>query len=49
MTAFENHFGENVWVYRKGATFAKRGESGIILGSYQDKDCMFCQIGKYKK
>ena len=29
----ENHFGENVWVHRKGATSAKEGELGIIPGS----------------
>lgn len=29
----ENHFGENVWVHRKGATSAKKGEIGIIPGS----------------
>ncbi|MBF0408731.1 MAG: RtcB family protein [Candidatus Riflebacteria bacterium] len=29
----ENHFGQNVWVHRKGATSAKAGESGIIPGS----------------
>ncbi len=29
----ENHFGENVWIHRKGATSAKLGEMGIIPGS----------------
>lgn len=29
----ENHFGRNVWVHRKGATSAKKGELGIIPGS----------------
>jgi len=29
----ENHFGENVWVHRKGATSARKGEIGIIAGS----------------
>lgn len=29
----ENHFGKNVWVHRKGATSAKKGEVGIIPGS----------------
>ena len=28
-----NHFLENVWVHRKGATSAKKGETGIIPGS----------------
>ena len=31
--AMENHFGENVWVHRKGATSAKKDELGIIPGS----------------
>lgn len=29
----ENHYGKNVWVHRKGATSAKKGEIGIIPGS----------------
>ena len=29
----ENHFGKNVWVHRKGATQAKKGQIGIIPGS----------------
>lgn len=29
----ENHLGHNVWVHRKGATSAKKGETGIIPGS----------------
>lgn len=29
----ENHFGKNVWVHRKGATSAQKGETGIIPGS----------------
>ena len=29
----ENHFGQNVWVHRKGATRAREGELGIIPGS----------------
>ncbi|MCK6552177.1 RtcB family protein [Myxococcota bacterium] len=31
--AREHHFGENVWVTRKGAVRAKKGELGIIPGS----------------
>lgn len=31
--ALKNHFGENVWIHRKGATSAKKGETGIIPGS----------------
>ena len=29
----ENHFGNNVWIHRKGATSAKKGQLGIIPGS----------------
>lgn len=31
--ALENHFGENLWVHRKGATRAQLDEVGIIPGS----------------
>ncbi|MBF0224425.1 MAG: RtcB family protein [Desulfobacterales bacterium] len=31
--ALENHFGRNIWLHRKGATSAKKGELGIIPGS----------------
>lgn len=31
--SLENHFGENVYVHRKGATSAKEGQLGIIPGS----------------
>jgi len=31
--ALEEHFGESVWVHRKGATSAKKNEMGIIPGS----------------
>ena len=31
--ACERHFGRNVWVHRKGATSAQKGELGIIPGS----------------
>ena len=31
--AFENHFGQNVIVHRKGATLAREGVTGIIPGS----------------
>jgi tRNA-splicing ligase RtcB len=31
--ALEHHFGQNVWVHRKGATSAKVDEMGIIPGS----------------
>lgn len=31
--ALENHFGETMWIHRKGATSARKGETGIIPGS----------------
>ncbi|MGI5828477.1 MAG: RtcB family protein [Patescibacteria group bacterium] len=31
--SLENHFGQNVWVHRKGATLARQGTIGIIPGS----------------
>lgn len=36
-TALENHYGENVWVHRKGAVRAQGGELAVIpgaMGSY---------------
>ncbi len=33
----ENHFGENVWVHRKGATLARKDTIGIIPGSQGTK------------
>jgi len=35
--AQENHFGENVWVHRKGATLARVTTTGIIPGSMCSK------------
>ncbi len=35
--AWENHFGENVIVHRKGATLARQGTMGIIPGSQGTK------------
>jgi tRNA-splicing ligase RtcB len=35
--AIENHFGENVFVHRKGATSAREGQVGIIPGSQGTK------------
>ena len=35
--SLENHFGENVWVHRKGATLAKEDTIGIIPGSQGTK------------
>jgi tRNA-splicing ligase RtcB len=35
--SLENHFGENVWVHRKGATLTREGTIGIIPGSQGTK------------
>jgi len=35
--SLENHFGQNVWVHRKGATLARKGTIGIIPGSQGSK------------
>lgn len=42
---FENHFGENVVVHRKGATSAKLGEIGIIPGSQGTKSYIVRGLG----
>lgn len=41
---YENHFGENVMVHRKGATRARKGELGIIPGSQGTSS--FIVVGK---
>jgi len=35
--ALEHHYGQNVWVHRKGATLARQGTIGIIPGSQGTK------------
>ncbi|MCL2353671.1 MAG: RtcB family protein [Defluviitaleaceae bacterium] len=42
--ALEEHFGERVWVHRKGATSAQKGEVGLIPGSQGTKS--YIVIGK---
>lgn len=44
---FENHFGENVIIHRKGATSAREGEIGIIPGSQGTSS--YIVIGKGNK
>lgn len=41
----ENHFGENVWVHRKGAISARSGEIGIIPGSMGTKSYIVEGLG----
>lgn len=42
----ENHFGRNLWVTRKGAVSAKKGEFGIIPGSMGQKSYIVKGKGK---
>ena len=42
---WENHFGQNVIVHRKGATSAKKGEIGIIPGSQGSKSYIVEGLG----
>ncbi len=43
--ALERHFGEDVWVHRKGATFAGAGKKGIIPGSMGTKSYIVEGLG----
>jgi tRNA-splicing ligase RtcB len=43
---FENHFGSNVIIHRKGATSAHEGEKGIIPGSQGTKSYIVCGRGE---
>lgn len=43
--SLENHFGENVWVHRKGATLARKGTIGIIPGSQGSKSYIVKGLG----
>lgn len=42
--AIENHFGQNLWVHRKGATSAREGQFGIVPGS--QGTCSYIVSGK---
>jgi tRNA-splicing ligase RtcB len=41
----ENHFGENLWVTRKGAIRARKGDLGIIPGSMGARSYIVCGKG----
>jgi tRNA-splicing ligase RtcB len=43
--SLENHFGENVFVHRKGATLAREGTTGIIPGSQGTKSYIVKGLG----
>ena len=43
--SFENHFGEDVWVHRKGATLATKDTVGIIPGSQGSKSYIVKGLG----
>lgn len=44
-TERERHFGEDVWLSRKGAISAKQGEAGLIPGSMGDKSYVVVGLG----
>jgi tRNA-splicing ligase RtcB len=44
-TQMENHFGEDVWVTRKGAVSAQKGQLGIIPGSMGTKSYIVRGLG----
>lgn len=43
--AFEEHFGENLCIHRKGATSARLNETGIIPGSMGTASCIVRGLG----
>lgn len=43
--AYERHFGHDVWIHRKGATSARKGELGIIPGSMGASSCIVRGLG----
>jgi len=43
--SLENHFGQNIWVHRKGATLAREGTIGIIPGSQGTKSYIVKGLG----
>lgn len=43
--ALEKHFNHNVWVHRKGATSAKKGQKGIIPGNMSKDSASFIVEG----
>lgn len=44
-TQMENHFGQNVWITRKGAISARKGQLGIIPGSMGAKSYIVRGLG----
>ena len=44
-TQLENHFGQNVWITRKGAVSARQGQLGIIPGSMGAKSFIVEGLG----
>ena len=43
--SLENHFGQNVWIHRKGATLAREDTIGIIPGSMGSKSYIVKGLG----
>ncbi len=46
--AIENHYGQNVWIHRKGATSAKKEEMGIIPGSMGTSSYIVSGLGNHE-
>ena len=44
----ENHFGQNMWITRKGAIQARKGSLGIIPGSMGQKSYIVCGKGHHE-
>jgi len=44
-TSFESHFGQDMWITRKGAVSAKKGQLGIIPGSMGAKSFIVKGLG----
>ena len=44
----EHHYGKNLWIHRKGATSARKGETGIIPGSMGTSSYIVEGLGNYK-
>ncbi|KKM82791.1 hypothetical protein LCGC14_1315890 [marine sediment metagenome] len=44
----EHHYGKNLWIHRKGATSAKKGEIGIIPGSMGTSSYIVEGLGNWK-
>ena len=46
--SLEHHYGKNLWIHRKGATSARKGEAGIIPGSMGTSSFIVEGLGYWK-